>query len=119
MSILGRLAQLSPMIDGVMAPPRSAPRSEPEVNFEEPTVDNLERLREQSAGAAATAGEIKELAFTPPETTESTVEEEDESGVIDPLAAEKAALEEERKRLEEERRRLELELQGLQTDPPP
>ena len=121
MSILGRLAQLSPMIDGIMLPPRRTPTSEPEANFEEPTVENLERLKQQSAGAAAV--ETTEPAFTPPVTTvppvEEADEEADEDGLIDPLAAEKAALEEERKRLEEERRRLELELQGLQTDPPP
>lgn len=119
MSILARLAQLTPLIDGVMAPPRSAPRSEPEENLQEPTVETLEQIRAASAGAAEAAGEITEPAFTAPVTTVPPVEEADESGVIDPLAAEKLALEEERKRLEEERRRLELELQGLQTDPPP
>ena len=83
MSILGRLAQLSPMIDGVMAPPRSAPRSEPEVNFEEPTVENLERLRQQSAGAAA-AG-TSEPAFTPPETTVPPVDLDDGSDLDDDI----------------------------------
>ena len=111
MSILGRLAQLSPMIDGIMLPPRRTPTSEPEANFEEPTVENLERLKQQSAGAAAV--ETTEPAFTPPVTTvppvEEADEEADEDGLIDPLAAEKAALEEERKRLEEERRRSEEE----------
>jgi hypothetical protein len=71
------------MIDGVMAPPRSAPRSEPEVNFEEPTVENLERLREQSRGAAAT--ETTEPAFTPPETTVPPVDLDDGSDLDDDI----------------------------------
>ena len=90
MSILGRLAQLSPMIDGIMLPPRRTPTSEPEANFEEPTVENLERLKQQSAGAAAV--ETTEPAFTPPVTTVLPVEKND-SVVIDPLEAEKVALE--------------------------
>ena len=81
MSILARLSQLSPMIDGVMAPPRSAPKSEPEVNFEEPTVENIERLREQSAGAADV--ENKEPVFTPPVIIETPIGGEDEGSDLD------------------------------------
>ncbi len=85
MSILGRLAQLNPMIDGVMAPPRSAPRSEPEVNFEEPTVETLEQIRIASQGAAAAAAEITEPPFTPPVTSVPPVDLDEGSELDDDI----------------------------------
>jgi hypothetical protein len=85
MSILARLAQLSPTIDGVMLPPGTAPRSEPEQNLEEPTVETIEQIRIASQGAAAEAGEITEPAFTPPETTVPPVDLNEVSDLDDDI----------------------------------